>query len=391
MEKLGFNTKAIHVGELIDERFGNVVTPIFQNATFLHPNESEEAYIDPTRNKPYLYTRLGNPTLTSLERKIASLENAIYTLSFSSGMSAISASILSIVKKNDSVLAINQLYGQTYEFFLKLKNEFSIDVDFVSVDDINSLNIPKKNYKLIYVESITNPTLQVVDLDVISKYAIEIKSNLIVDATFATPYNQRPLEFGARISVHSGTKYISGHSDVIIGLSSTNSKELYMKLVENRNNFGSVPDPFCAYLTLRGTKTLGLRMERHQENALKLAKFLKDNRKVANVFYPGLEDNKYNSIARKVLNGFGGMLSFELKGGYEAAKKFLKNLKICIAAPSLGGVETLVTLPIETSHRQLSKEEMKKFGISEGLVRVSIGIEDYEDIEKDFSQAMDKI
>jgi len=157
MEKLGFNTKAIHVGELIDERFGNVVTPIFQNATFLHPNESEEAYIDPTRNKPYLYTRLGNPTLTSLERKIASLENAIYTLSFSSGMSAISASILSIVKKNDSVLAINQLYGQTYEFFLKLKNEFSIDVDFVSVDDINSLNIPKKNYKLIYVESIPNP------------------------------------------------------------------------------------------------------------------------------------------------------------------------------------------------------------------------------------------
>lgn len=391
MDNLGFNTKAIHAGELIDKRFGNVVTPIFQNATFLHPNEEEFAYIDPTRNKPYLYTRLGNPTFTSLENKISSLENSKYSLSFSSGMAAIVASVLSIVKKGDSILAINQLYGQTYEFFLKLKSNFGIDVDFISVDEINNLNIPNKKYKLIYIESITNPTLQVTDVIEISKLSKEINAKLIVDATFASPYNQRPLDFGATISVHSGTKYISGHSDVIIGISSTNEKEIYDNLVENRNNMGGIPDPFSAYLTLRGVKTLGLRMEKHQSNALNLAKFLKDHKKVSKVYYPGLEDSKYYKIARKVLRGFGGMLSFEIKGGIESARKFLNSLSICIAAPSLGGVETLVTLPIETSHRQLSREEMKKMEISEGLVRVSVGIEDYEDLEKDFSQALDKI
>lgn len=391
MDNLGFNTRAVHSGELIDKRFGNVVTPIFQNATFLYPNEEEFAYIDPTRNKPYLYTRLGNPTFSSLESKISSLENSKFSLSFSSGMASIVSSILSILKKGDSMLAINQLYGQTYEFFIKLKNNFGIEVDFVSVDEINNLKIPNKKYKLIYIESITNPTLQVTDVYEISKFSKEIGAKLIVDATFASPYNQRPLDFGATISVHSGTKYISGHSDVIIGISSTNDKEIYDGLVENRNNMGGVPDPFSAYLTLRGVKTLGLRMERHQDNAFKLAKFLRDHRKVSRVFYPGLEENEYHKVAKKVLKGFGGMLSFEIKGGIESARKFLRNLKICIVAPSLGGVETLVTLPIETSHRQLSKEEMNKMGISEGLVRISVGIEDYEDLENDFSQALDKV
>jgi cystathionine beta-lyase/cystathionine gamma-synthase len=391
MEIKGFTTKAVHKGELIDKRFGNVITPIFLSSTFLFPNEEKDAYIDPTRNKPYLYTRLGNPTFTALEEKYASLENAKYALSFSSGMSAITTTILSVINSKSRILAINQLYGQTYEFLKEISRSLNIQVDFISMSSLNSLDIPRKEYSMIYTESITNPTLQVCDIIAVSEYCKDKGINLIVDATFATPYNQRPLEFGASVVLHSATKYISGHSDVILGLFATNNKEIYDKVVENRTNLGCIPEPFSAYLTLRGIKTLALRLERQQENAMKLAKFLSEHEKVMKVFYPGLEDNEFHEIAKKVLKGYGAMLSFEIKGGYEAAKKFIKNLKLCIAAPSLGGVETLVTLPIETSHRQLNIEERKEMGISEGLVRVSVGIEDYEDIENDFVQALASI
>jgi len=391
MEIKGFTTKAVHKGELIDKRFGNVITPIFLSSTFLSPNEERNAYIDPTRNKPYLYTRLGNPTFTSLEEKYASLENSKYALSFSSGMSAITTTILSLINSKSRILAINQLYGQTYEFLKEMSRSLNIQVDFISLRSLNSLDIPRKEYSILYTESITNPTLQVCDIITVSEYCKDKGINLIVDATFATPYNQRPLELGANVVLHSATKYISGHSDVILGLFATNNKKIYDKVVENRTNLGCIPELFSAYLTLRGIKTLALRLERQQENAMKLAKFLSEHEKVMKVFYPGLEDNEFHEIAKKVLKGYGAMLSFEIKGGYEAAKKFIKNLKLCIAAPSLGGVETLVTLPIETSHRQLNIEERKEMGISEGLVRVSLGIEDYEDIESDFAQALDSI
>jgi len=391
MEFKGFSTRAVHAGELKDKRFGNVITPIFLSSTFLSPNESEDAYIDPTRNKPYLYTRLGNPTFTSFEEKYASLENAMYALSFSSGMSAITTAILSFIKPGDRILAVDQLYGQTYEFFRDIARNLGINIDFISVDSLNSLDIPRKDYKLIYLESITNPSIQVCDIKTVVEYFEEKSINVFVDATFASPYLQRPLDLGAKAVLHSATKYIGGHSDLVMGLFATNSRQLYEEVLKYRTTLGCIPEPFSVYLALRGIKTLALRMERQQQNAIRLAKFLKENEKVLNVNYPGLEENKYHDIAKRVLKGFGAMLSFELKGGYEAARKFIKALKLCIAAPSLGGVETLVTLPLETSHRQLSKEEREKMKISEGLIRVSVGIEDYEDIERDFSQALSYI
>ncbi len=390
MAKNGFTTKAVHEGELMDRRFGNVVTPIFQNVTFLHPNEYEDVYLDPSRNKPFLYSRLGNPTLASLEKKYASIENSRYALSFSSGMSAITTSILSLVKQGYGILAVNQLYGQTYEFFKEILPSLGVKVDFISMQKLNELEIPRGDHKMIYVESITNPTLQVCDIVSLARYCREEGITLVVDATFATPYNQRPLELGADMVLHSGTKYISGHSDILIGFFATNEEQIYKNVLKFRDNLGGVPDPLSAYLALRSIKTLSLRIERQQANALKLAKFLRDHKRVKRVYYPGLEDNEYHGIAKKVLKGFGAMLSFDL-GSKEAAKKFMKNLKLCITAPSLGGVETLVTLPLETSHRMLDPEESKRMGISEGLVRVSLGIEDYEDIENDFNEALDSI
>ncbi len=384
----GFNTKAVHEGELIDKRFGNVITPIFQTSTFLYPNEYMEAYRDPFTGNTYLYTRESNPTLTSLELKYASLENAKYGVSFSSGMASISSVLLSLIRKGTKILAINQLYGRTYTLLNELKSREEIEVDFISVRAINSLDINNKKYDIIYVESITNPTLQVVNMIELGKYSHETGSKLIVDATFASPYNQQPLDLKAKIVVHSGTKYISGHSDVVIGLSATNDEEMFNRIINVRRTYGGIPDPFSAYLTLRGIKTLGLRMEKHNKNAMELAKSLSENSKIKKVYYPGLPDFEYYDVARKVLKGFGGMLSFEPKGGYDCAKKIIKSLKVAIPASSLGGVETLVTLPRETSHASLSKEELKRMEIPEGLVRVSVGIEDIEDLIEDFDNAL---
>ncbi|BDB98366.1 trans-sulfuration enzyme family protein [Saccharolobus caldissimus] len=384
----GFNTRAVHEGEIIDSRFGNVVTPIFQTSTFIHPNDDPNAYLDFNSGKPYLYTRSGNPTISALEIKYASLEGAKFGMAFSSGMAAISTTLLSLIKKGDRILAINQLYGQTYRLFLDLIEKYGIEVDFTSVDGLNSLDIENRKYSIIYVESITNPTLQVVDLIELGKYCNEMGIRLIVDATFASPYNQRPLEFGADISIHSGSKYISGHSDVIIGLVATNNEGIRDKIVNGRKMYGGSLDPFAAYLSLRGLKTLGLRMERHNNNAMELAKFLSESEKVRKVYYPGLPDFEYYKVAKKVLKGFGGIVSFDPKGGYECAKKIVKSLKLAIPAPSLGGVETLVTLPRETSHASLTSEELKRMGIPEGLIRVSVGIEDIDDLIEDFKQAI---
>ncbi len=383
----GFNTRAIHVGEIVDKRFGNVVTPIFQDSTFIHPNDDPNAYLDSNSGEPFLYTRVGNPTVNSLEMKYASLEDAKFGISFSSGMATISTTLLSLIKKGSRILSINQLYGQTYRLFLDLIKKHGIEVDFVSVNEINSLDINKR-YDMMYVESVTNPTLQVIDLIELGKYCKERDINLIVDATFASPFNQRPLEYGADVSLHSGTKYISGHSDVVIGLLSTNDEEIRDKVFNGRKVYGGSPDPLSAYLALRGLKTLGLRMERHNKNAMELAKFLSDSEKVRKVYYPGLPDFEYHEIAKKVLKGYGGMVSFEPKGGFECAKKIMKSLTLAVPAPSLGGVETLVTLPRETSHASLSSEELRRMGIPEGLIRVSVGIEDIEDLIEDFKQAI---
>lgn len=385
----GFNTRAVHGGEIKDQRFGNVVTPIFENATFLQPNPSEEPYIDRTRDEPFLYTRWGNPTIQSFEEKYSLLENCKYALCFSSGMAAISSLILSQLKKGDKLLAIRQLYGQTFYLFHKILPRYGIKVDFIDIDSLNFLEI-KNNYNAVYTESITNPLIQVSDLEKISKFCKENSMKLFVDATFATPYNQRPLELGANAVLHSGTKYLSGHSDVIIGLCGTNDEFIFNELVDARKTFGGSADPLQAYLALRGMKTLGLRIKKQNENAKIIAEFLKEHPKIKRVYYPGLKDSEYHEIASRVLKGYGAMLSFELKDP-DSSVKFMKNLKIFISAPSLGGVESLITRPVETSHKSVPEEERIRMGITDSLIRVSVGIEDPEDLLEDIGEALRNI
>ena len=383
----GFNTRAVQDGELRIKEFGNMTTPIFENSTFANPNESQNPATDHTRGKPYMYTRWGNPTLQSLEKKYASLDQVDEALSFSSGMAAITSSLLALLKKGDRLLSVNELYGETFLFFTKTLPAMGINVSFMSTDELNSKDIDLRKYNAVYAESIVNPTLGVCDLDHIGSIAAEAGSPLLVDATFASPYNQNPSKFHASVTLHSGTKYIGGHADIILGLAGF-SKDYLERIWLSRKTFGGIPDPLQAFLALRGIKTLGLRMKVQNQNALALARFLEQHKSVRKVFYPGLETFSYHEIAKRNLKGYGGMISFELKDGVPAARKMMKNLKICSSAPSLGGIESLITLPIDTTHGSLTPAERAKMGIPEGLIRLSVGIEDSEDLIDDFQKAL---
>ncbi len=383
----GFNTRAVQDGELRIKEFGNMTTPIFENSTFANPNESQNPATDHTRGKPYMYTRWGNPTLQSLEKKYASLDQVDEALSFSSGMAAITSSLLALLKKGDRLLSVNELYGETFLFFTKTLPAMGINVSFISTDELNSKDIDLRKYNAVYAESIVNPTLGVCDLDHIGSIAAEAGSPLLVDATFASPYNQNPSKFQASVTLHSGTKYIGGHADIILGLAGF-SKDYLERIWLSRKTFGGIPDPLQAFLGLRGIKTLGLRMKVQNQNALALARFLEQHKSVRKVFYPGLESFSYHEIAKRNLKGYGGMISFELKDGVPAARKMMKNLKICSSAPSLGGIESLITLPIDTTHGSLTPAERAKMGIPEGLIRLSVGIEDSEDLIDDFQKAL---
>ena len=383
----GFNTRAVQDGELRIKEFGNMTTPIFENSTFANPNESQNPATDHTRGKPYMYTRWGNPTLQSLEKKYASLDQVDEALSFSSGMAAITSSLLALLKKGDRLLSVNELYGETFLFFTKTLPAMGINVSFISTDELNSKDIDLRKYNAVYAESIVNPTLGVCDLDHIGSIAAEAGLPLLVDATFASPYNQNPSKFHASVTLHSGTKYIGGHADIILGLAGF-SKDYLERIWLSRKTFGGIPDPLQAFLALRGIKTLGLRMKVQNQNALAIARFLEQHKSVRKVFYPGLESFSYHEIAKRNLKGYGGMISFELKDGVPAARKMMKNLKICSSAPSLGGIESLITLPIDTTHGSLTPAERAKMGIPEGLIRLSVGIEDSEDLIDDFQKAL---
>jgi cystathionine gamma-synthase/cystathionine gamma-lyase len=387
----GFNSKAVHAGDLYIPEIGNVTTPIFEDSTYRYPNNSESTIIDNTSKSTFLYSRWGNPTVQSFENKYKSLEKTDHAVAFSSGMGAITATVLSIMKSGDKMLAINVLYGQTYYFFARTLKSYGITVDMVSVDDMNKLNISKENYKMIYIESIPNPLMDVLDIKKIGEYCRKKGIILVVDATFASPYNQTPVDFGADIIIHSGTKYIGGHSDILIGVVGCNSDDYYNGIVGMRKTLGATPDAFQAYLAYRGLKTLGLRMERHNINGMKIAEFLSSSDKIMEVFYPGLRQGKYYEIAKTNLRGFGGMISFKLKGGIAESHKFIGSLEIPMPAVSLGGVESLITIPAETTHSEMSEEERNKSGITDNLIRLSVGIEDSEDLIEDLQQALAKI
>jgi Cystathionine beta-lyases/cystathionine gamma-synthases len=389
MKEEGFNTRAVGSGELKDSKYGNVVTPIFQNATFLYPNYSEENVKDPNTNDSYIYSRWGNPTITALEQKYASLEGAKSSIAFSTGMAAITSLMMSMVGKKKRVLSIMDLYGQTLSFFKNKLPNYGLPVDIVSVDTMNAVDFDPKQYDVIYSESITNPSIKVLDIEKLVKVSRENNITMIVDATFCSPYNQNPLSMGVDYVVHSGTKYLNGHSDTMSGF--VGSNEDLSDVLDMRKNMGGMLDPFQAYLIQRGMKTLGLRVKQHNTNAQIIAEFLNGNSHVISVNYPGLVDDRYHSIAERNMRGYGGMLSFRVKGGSEAARKFMKELKFISAAPSLGGVESLATRPVDTTHHSLSEHDRKIIEVSEDQVRLSVGIEDAEDLKDELGHALNNL
>lgn len=373
-----FSTRAIHVGEEPDLKgSGDVVIPIHLSTTFAR-KEPEV----PTAG--YEYTRTGNPTRKALEEKLAAIEGAKHGLAFSSGLAAESTLLLSLLKSGDKIFASDDLYGGTRRIFDSVLKNFN--VRYETYDLSSQLNGKMfKNKKMVWIETPSNPLMKIIDIREIAEYAHENGGILVVDNTFASPYFQNPLKLGADVVVHSTTKYISGHSDSLGGAIVLDDAELYEKLKFNQNAIGAVLSPFDSFLTIRGIKTLAVRMERHQMNAMEIARYLKGRREVEEVFYPGLESFRYHERAKKQMMGYGGMLSFRVKG---KASAFLRKLKYFSLAESLGGVESLVELPFFMTHASIPEDERRRIGITENLVRMSVGIEDVSDLIEDIENAL---
>ena len=384
-----FETKAIHIGEepnLKDGGFGDVVTPIHLSSTYARKHIEK-----PTGG--YEYSRTRNPTREALEKRLASLEDAKFALALASGMAAETVITLTLLKSGDHILAFDDLYGGTKKLFNQILNP-SFDIQISYLDFRKTKNIKRaiqENTKLIWVESPTNPLMKLCDIPKISSIAKKAGVHLIVDNTLMSPYFQRPLKLGADIVLHSTTKYLNGHSDSLGGAVILSDPDLYDRLKLIVTATGGILSPFDSFLVLRGIKTLAVRMEKHQNNAVQLAEYLDQHPKVQNVHYPGLPNHPQHKMAKKQMSGFGGMLSFELKGGYKKAKKFLEALKIFSLAESLGGVESLIQHPSRMTHSALSPAEKRKAGISDSLIRVSVGLEHLEDLIQDLKEALKKI
>ena len=381
-----FSTKAIHNGEEPDFRdgaSGDVAVPIHLATTFARRKAGS-----PTAG--YEYTRSLNPTRKALEEKLAALDDAKYGLAFSSGLAAASTLIISLLKTGDNVIGFDDLYGGTRRLLSNVFVNFGITTNYVdATDPANIEKAIQPNTKLIWIESPTNPLLKIADIKAIAQISKKHGLILVVDNTFLSPYFQKPLSLGADIVVYSTTKYIGGHSDVLGGSIVLNNEDFYKKLAYNQNAVGAVLSPFDSYLTLRGAKTLAVRMEQHQKNALALAEFLAKSPKIKRVLYPGLKNHPHHEIAAAQSSGFGGVLSFELVGTLQDAEDFLSKLKIFSTAESLGGVESLAEIPAIMTHASVPKEVREQNGISDTLIRVSVGIEDTEDLIEDFRQALE--
>ena len=380
-KKMKFNTRAIHGGQILDPAYGSVMTPIYQTSTY--------AQSSPGKHKGYEYSRTHNPTRTNFERAMASIENAEYGLAFASGLAAIDA-IIKTLSPGDEIISTNVLYGGSYRLFMQIFEKYQLKFHFVNMEDLTSVKekINSKT-KLIWVETPTNPMMNVVDIKSMSFLAKKNNILLCVDNTFATPYIQRPIDLGADIVMHSATKYIAGHSDVVIGAIVLNDENLHKKLSFIQNASGATPGPMDCFLALRGIKTLHLRMQRHSENAEKIAMFLKEHKKIADVYWAGFKDHKNYHIAKNQMNGFGGMVSFiPIDNKFETSKKIAENLKLFTLAESLGGVESLCCHPASMTHASIPVEERKKSGLVESLLRLSVGIEDVEDLIDDLNNAI---
>lgn len=375
-----FNTKAIHAGQQPEETSGAVMPPIFQTSTYV-----QEA---PNVNKGYDYARVGNPTRTALEKLIAGLENAEECACFASGCAAMDA-VLKMFRPGDHVIASDDLYGGTYRLFTQVFEPFGIEFSFIDMTDIENVRQAKNDRtKLIWIETPTNPLLRIVDIEAVAGFAREQGILSAVDNTFASPYLQRPLDLGADIVLHSTTKYLGGHSDVIGGAVAASNPDVMEKLRFQVKATGAVPGPMDCYLTLRGIKTLHVRVQRAVENAKEIAAFLQSHPAVAEVIYPGLDTHPQHELAGKQMDDYGAMLSFSLKNdSVEEAKRFMAGMNYFVLAESLGGVESLVSHPASMTHGSIPKEVREKAGLKDSLIRLSVGIEDVEDLIKDLEQA----
>src|SRR5213083_1775134 len=373
-----FSTKAIHVGQDPEAETGSVTVPVFLASTY---RQSE-----PGKEGKYVYSRTANPTRNALEECLASLEEAKYGLAFSSGMAA-TTTVLMLLRKGDHVVAGDDIYGGTYRLFDQVLRNYGLQFSFVdprSPDKVEKA--VRKNTKMIWIETPTNPLMRVVDIRAISKIATKNHTVLVVDNTFASPYLQNPLKLGADISVHSTTKYLGGHSDLIGGAAITADADIGKRLKFLQNAVGAVPGPLDCWLVLRGIKTLAVRMDRHNSNAKQISEFLLKQPKVEQVYYPGLPDHPQRDVVKRQMRGYGGMLSFELKGGFRECEKLLTKLSVFTLAESLGGVESLIEHPASMTHASIPRQRRVELGVSDNLVRASVGIEDVEDLVSDLER-----
>lgn len=378
-----FATRAIHAGQEPDPTTGAINVPIYQTSTYVQEEIG--------KHKGYEYARTGNPTRTALEACLASLEGAKYGLCFGSGLAATN-NVMNLLSQGDHVIVADDVYGGTFRIFDKVFTRYGVTFSWVDARDVK--NIEKAitpNTKMIWLETPTNPLLQIIDIKAITDLARSKKLKTVVDNTFASPYLQNPLALGADIVVHSATKYLGGHSDVVGGAILTSDEEAYERLKFHQNAVGSVPGPMDCYLVLRGVKTLAVRMEAHQKNAMAVAKFLENKPQIERIIYPGLTDHPQHDLAKKQMSGFGAMVTIVIKGGLENANKFASSTKLFALAESLGGVESLICHPVSMTHGSIPKEVREARGIVDGLVRLSVGIEDQEDLIKDVEQALAKV
>ena len=393
IKKCGLGTTAIHAGTL-KNLYGTLAMPIYQTSTFIFDSAEQGGRRFALEEAGYIYTRLGNPTTTVLEDKIAALEEGEAAVATSSGMGAISSTLWTVLKAGDHIVTDKTLYGCTFALMCHGLTRFGIDVTFVDTSNLDEVkNAMKENTRVVYLETPANPNLKIVDIEALAKLAHTNPNTLvIVDNTFATPYMQKPLTLGADIVVHSVTKYINGHGDVIAGLVITNKALAdQIRFVGLKDMTGAVLGPQDAYYIIRGMKTFEIRMERHCKNARRVVEFLNNHPKIERVYYPGLETHPGYEIAKKQMKDFGAMISFELKGGFEAGKTLLNNLKLCSLAVSLGDTETLIQHPASMTHSPYTKEEREAAGITDGLVRLSVGLENVEDIIADLEHGLEKI
>ena len=380
-DKMKFGTKAIHGGLEPDPTTGAIMTPIYQTSTYVQEGIGF--------HKGYAYSRSANPTRSALESNIAAIENGKYGACFASGIAAIDC-VIKMLNPGDEVISTNDLYGGTYRIFTTIFEQYGIKFHFVDMLDVQNIkNAVNENTKLIWVETPTNPMMNIIDIAATAEVAKKAGVMLAVDNTFATPYLQNPLDQGADIVMHSATKYLGGHSDVVMGALVCNDEAIAKEMYRIQNSSGAVTGPMDSFLVLRGIKTLHVRMQRHCENGEKVARWLKTHPKVDKVYWPGFEDHPNHSVAKRQMRGYGGMISFSLKGNrLEDAKKLALGTKLFALAESLGGVESLIGHPATMTHASIPKEEREKIGIVDSLIRLSVGIEDADDLIEDLTGAM---